>query len=286
MEILVIIVGIILVMAYLNLREYLYNPRSRPVITPDDNRVFANREEKGEVRLSESHARALNKSEKIYNSELGFLVRLISKVAHADGDYCELEKAMVNETLNDIAKQITAQSAIYRQDDILAILQDIFNEDQKSEASIQELCEAYNNYTKGQYKRRLKLVEFLLALAWADGNLADNEREIVIDIAAYLEIENADFNRIYDEFADFYAAQKSGFSGDLKECYKILGVSENISDEELKTAYRALVREYHPDILHHKGLDDSIIKTATQKLQDINAAYESIRNSRELKKSA
>ena len=36
------------------------------------------------------------------------------------------------------------------------------------------------------------------------------------------------------------------------------------------------MREYHPDILHHKGLEESIIKTSTAKLQEINAAYEII----------
>lgn len=57
----------------------------------------------------------------------------------------------------------------------------------------------------------------------------------------------------------------------LDDPYKVLGVSPDASDEEIKKAYRRLAKQYHPD----RNPGD---QKAAQKMQEINAAYEQIKN--------
>ena len=64
---------------------------------------------------------------------------------------------------------------------------------------------------------------------------------------------------------------------DRRQC---TGVSASISDKELKRAYRKLMSEHHPDKLIAKGVPEDMIKIATEKSQEIQAAYEMIRKSR------
>lgn len=54
--------------------------------------------------------------------------------------------------------------------------------------------------------------------------------------------------------------------------YRVLGVSENATDEELKKAYHDLVRKYHPD----KYGDNPLANEAAEKMKEINAAYDQI----------
>lgn len=61
--------------------------------------------------------------------------------------------------------------------------------------------------------------------------------------------------------------------------YKILGVSPEADDEEIKKAYRELARKYHPDRYSDSDLSD----LASEKMKEINAAYEEITRQREAK---
>ena len=58
----------------------------------------------------------------------------------------------------------------------------------------------------------------------------------------------------------------------MSDPYSVLGVSPNASDEEIKKAYRELVRKYHPDNYHDNPLSD----LAQEKMKEVNEAYNSV----------
>ena len=62
----------------------------------------------------------------------------------------------------------------------------------------------------------------------------------------------------------------------MSDPYKVLGVARDASDEDVKKAYRALARKYHPD----KYADTDLADLASEKMKEINAAYEEIQKMR------
>ena len=64
----------------------------------------------------------------------------------------------------------------------------------------------------------------------------------------------------------------------IDDPYKVLGVSPDASDEEIKRAYRRLAKKYHPDL--NPG-DEK----AAKEMQRVNAAYEQIKNPEKVKPS-
>lgn len=63
----------------------------------------------------------------------------------------------------------------------------------------------------------------------------------------------------------------------MNDPYSVLGVSPSASDDEVKKAYRELARKYHPDNYHDNPLAD----LASEKMKEINEAYDAITKSRE-----
>ena len=62
----------------------------------------------------------------------------------------------------------------------------------------------------------------------------------------------------------------------MSDPYKVLGVSSNATDDEIKKAYRALVKQYHPD----NYADNPLANLAADKMKEINEAYSEIQKLR------
>ena len=63
----------------------------------------------------------------------------------------------------------------------------------------------------------------------------------------------------------------------MKDPYSVLGVSKNATNDEIKEAYHALARKYHPD---NYGDDNPLKELANEKMQEVNTAYDQIQRER------
>ena len=69
----------------------------------------------------------------------------------------------------------------------------------------------------------------------------------------------------------------------MEQAYRVLGLGPDASDKEVKTAYRRLMNQHHPDKLVARGLPESMTSVAEEKTHEIRAAYERIKTQRAFK---
>ena len=141
-----------------------------------------------------------------------------------------------------------------------------FNAEVKKEKqNIPELTQIFNQSTL--YETRLQILHFLFGVANADGSISQPELSKVEQIAAALGIRPHDLESI-----------KAMFIKATGSAYKILDIPQTATNEEIKKAYRAMAKKYHPDKLQSK--DPALVKGAQEKFQKVQEAYEAIQKER------
>lgn len=208
----------------------------------------------------------------IKDHEAGLLIALMAKVAKADGRVSELEAELIKNTLNDVSSVFENSQEVREQ------LKQIYKNEKDDFANTLDIAKKYQNLTKFSYEKRLGLMEYLLNLAFIDGDYSKHERMITEDIAKALHVKQNDFAQMVARFDEYFAQRKTQAKMNLQEAYKVLEAEEGEDFSVIKKKYRTLVKQNHPDILMGQGKSQNIIDEATAKLQKINEAYELIKN--------
>ena len=117
-------------------------------------------------------------------------------------------------------------------------------------------------------------------LACADGAVGSEEQAVLRRMTVALGVR-ADW---YDFFARRHTGGRqmgpSGVGSELRRAYATLGVSPAASDDEIRDAYRELAKMNHPDLLRAQGLPDEMIEQATERMKQINDAWQTVRSAR------
>lgn len=185
------------------------------------------------------------------------LLVLSAAVMKADGKVLKSELDFVKQFL---VNQFGANNA----NEQLQMLRDILKQD----IPVRDVCFQIRNAM--DYSSKLQLMHYLWGIAQSDGHIDKTEISILEQIAANLGIAPPDAESI-----------KAMFVHSTDEGYKILEVSPDASDDEVKKAFRKMAVKYHPDKVSHLG--EEYKKAAEEKILKVNEAYENIKKERGFK---
>ena len=207
-------------------------------------------------------------------SELGLFVALVAKVAKADGRVDEFEAQLIGIMFDDI-------SAIFpNKDKTRVILKEIFNEEKERDDDTKEISRSLNKLLGRSVLKRRQFVGFLIQLASTGNGISSDEDRVLREIVSELNVTPDEYRAMLAKFENMIKNNQQSMS--LTEAYKVLGVNESDDMNAIKKTYRKLVRQYHPDIIKSQNKDDSYMEEATAKTQEINQAYEIIKESKKL----
>lgn len=182
------------------------------------------------------------------------LLVLTAAVMKADGKVLKSE-------LNYVRQFYHQQFGVEQSKIQMAALRDLL----KQPINLREV--AHNIRYQIQYHGRLQLIHYLYGIAKADGNISLPEQNEIQKIASLLGINSQD-----------YASIKAMFVRETGGDFKILEISPDASNDEIKAAYRKMAKKYHPDKV--ASLGEELRKNAEEKFRSVQEAYENLKKVR------
>ncbi|ETD24905.1 tellurite resistance TerB family protein [Helicobacter macacae] len=247
--ILLVIAGVVVYYLYTTFEEYLKNPLPSPQ-KPQEKQDYSPKDNPYSLptpqdKLKNSYAGAsvamlnilLQAGISQKNPSLLQVILLDNfiKNLHLQESQETLLKQMLNgiDFSQIISKKSTTQSPATSTDS------------KDSDTPISNLAQIFLDNTYGEYKKRLHFVGFALTLAWSDRVLEEKEREVILDIAAFLQLENDEFNELYDSFENRFgevASEADKADTNLVEQYK-KELEAKQEQSSLQEAYQSLIQK-------------------------------------------
>ena len=186
------------------------------------------------------------------------IIVLSAKIAKADGQVTKDEIYTFKEKFNIQAEEMSEVSKI-------------FNEAKKSSFGFKNIADQVGNLFSDNKVLLEQLLNNLFYIAEADGLTSINELEVLKSISQSFHFNETDFQRIFH----------SRLNNKESDPYKILGVTREDSDNNIRKKWIELSKEHHPDYLIAKGMPKEFIKEANKELSSINLAYDKIKELRD-----
>jgi DnaJ like chaperone protein len=187
------------------------------------------------------------------------LFSILGKLSKIDGVVSSEEIAVVDGFINSLP-MADSQKQFARQ---------VFNEAKNSRYSIEDFAVQLYQTTGAQPTLLLSFLDLLFRIAAADGKFHPAEE---IALQKIKEI----FNVSDRQFTDLQAR----YFKDIDKYYKMLNCTPESSNEEIKSNYKKLVKDFHPDTIIAKGLPEEFIDFASNRFREIHESYEKIRQER------
>ena len=204
------------------------------------------------------------------NSFMFSLLVLASYIINADGRIMHSEMELVRRFL----RQNFGEAAKQQGEEILLKL---FEQQkqmgmQQYRSVIQDSCHQIR--ANMMYEQRLQLLDFLVMIAKADGVVNSQEIQALKEMAIHMGLSAEDV----DQMLNLESGASSASS--LDDAYRVLGISPDASNDEVKAAYRKMALKHHPDKV--AALGEDVRRAAEKKFQEINDAKDRIYKARGL----
>ncbi|APE04941.1 MAG: co-chaperone DjlA [Alteromonas sp.] len=220
------------------------------------------------------------------------LFSALGHLAKSDGKVTDREIQIATALMDDMRLSGDARSEA----------QDAFREGKARDFPLNDMLKGFYDASHGRRDILQVFLEILIQAAFADGQLSQEEYAVLEKVAKPLGFRRRDLDYLISMYeAEIRFRQRQGQQGQtnsnrkrqhsgqqqtysaqqtLDDAYRILGVDASDDEKVIKRAYRKRMSEHHPDKLVSKGLPEQAMEIAKKKAQDIQSAYELIKQRR------
>ena len=146
----------------------------------------------------------------------------------------------------------------------------IFNEAKKDVYGYKQIADQVGLVFSGNKILLEEMLNNLFFIAASDGQITLNEVDLLRSISQSFSFDEKTFQRIF----------QMNLNNNTSDPYKILDVSREDTDQEIRKKWIDLNKEHHPDNLISKGMPKEFIEQSNKELASINLAYDKIKEIR------
>jgi len=159
-----------------------------------------------------------------------------------------------------------------------------FTDGKSASYALAERLDALDRQIGDRAELARAFMQLQLQSAIGAGPIGPDKRQLLWRVASALGVSRAELAQIEAlvRAHEQRNAQRSEAEA-VDEAYRVLGVTPEASNDEIKKAYRRLMNQHHPDKLVARGLPESMAGMAEQKTVEVRAAYEKLKARRGLK---
>ncbi len=201
----------------------------------------------------------LNQKEQTQAAYFVSMFSILGKLAKIDGIVTSEEISVVDNFINKLP--ISSEEKQFARQ--------VFNEAKDSGFSIEDFASQLYKFLNGRPSVLLSFFDILFQVAAADGTFHSNEKEALNRIKDIFRITDMQYDNI-----------RARYFKDLNKYFNCLNCTPESSDQEIKSNYKKLVKDFHPDSVISKGLPEEFIDFATDRFREIHEAYSKIRQER------
>lgn len=171
------------------------------------------------------------------------------------------DKQVLKSELDYVKEFYKRQFGQAKAESYIAMLRELL----QKEIDLREVCLQIKLYM--DHASRLQLIHYLFGLSKSDGHVHPDEVHTIKNIANWMGISALDYESI-----------QAMFVKSAESAYKILEITPQATDEEVRKAYKRMAVKHHPDKVGHLG--DDVQKAANDKFKVVNSAYDQIKKDR------
>lgn len=181
---------------------------------------------------------------------------MLAKMARADGRVSQSEIDMVAQFMRqDLRLDREAEQAAVK----------IFRAAKDSPATFEQFAHQFHQIFHADRDMLYSMLDLLHRLAAADGAVTADEQRLLTEAARIFGFQEREYRHVVGDLPT-----------DLEKHYATLGLEPTATKEEVRTRYRKLVADNHPDKIMAKGLPDEFVEFAHHRFREIQEAYETI----------
>ncbi len=203
------------------------------------------------------------------------IIGIFTKVAKSDGLISREEADIIQDSINNFL-EVLSDNHSCSSSELSRYREQLVQSHNNAKVNRNTISSYAQNLKHLDTDFKTKIIQQLIFVSTIDGYTTLKE-QLIFEVGQTFGLMHTDIKMYIDNIV----GQRHGTQGNENfDPYAVLNCKASDDNLTIKKQYRILIKKYHPDFIHSKGLDEAFVEFAKQKLQEINKAYEMIKKER------